>query len=285
MLTTDALTVLARLHLLPPVAAAAGGTKWPFRWTWMTASHSSSVMLTSPRSRRMPALFTSTSSPPNASTADVDERLAAGPVGDVVVRRHRLATRAADLFGGLLGPVAEVVDDDLGALGGEEQGVLAPDAPSGAGDDRDPTVESAHGGAPYWVIAYRGRPSCPRRTFLPASGSVRTVALRRTERVADHQPGGFDPLRRLLQRQAAYRRPPPPSSGPFDTTTLTSLSRGAVPELAGRRPHDLAGLDVVAELLHLLRLQLHGRQPRRWRPRTSCLRALWGSPAGRVPWR
>src|SRR2546423_6169172 len=49
--------------------------KWPLRWTWMTASHSSSVMLTSTRSRRIPALFTRTCRSPKVSTAASTTRL------------------------------------------------------------------------------------------------------------------------------------------------------------------------------------------------------------------
>ena len=45
---------------------------------------------------------------------------------------------------GAVEPPAEVVDDDLRALGGEEQGVLAADAPSRTGDDRDASVECTH---------------------------------------------------------------------------------------------------------------------------------------------
>src|SRR5579862_1781241 len=50
-------------------AAWRAGAKVPRRWTLITASHSSSVMLTIMRSRRMPALLTRTSRPPNVSTA------------------------------------------------------------------------------------------------------------------------------------------------------------------------------------------------------------------------
>ena len=39
----------------------------PSRFVWMTACHSSSVIFLSVRSRMMPALFTSTSSPPHVS--------------------------------------------------------------------------------------------------------------------------------------------------------------------------------------------------------------------------
>ena len=45
------------------------GAKVPRRCTRMTASHSSMVMLTSMRSRRMPALLTRTSRPPKVSRA------------------------------------------------------------------------------------------------------------------------------------------------------------------------------------------------------------------------
>ena len=45
------------------------GAKVPRRWTRMTASHSSMVMLTSMRSRRMPALLTKTSMVPKVSMA------------------------------------------------------------------------------------------------------------------------------------------------------------------------------------------------------------------------
>ena len=125
----------------------------------MTASHSSSVMLTSTRSRRMPALFTSTCRSPNASTAVLIEALAALPVGDVVGVGDGLAAHGLDLVDDLLAPAvrsspdavdgaAEVVDDDLGALRREQQRVLAADAPAGAGDDRDASVECTHGCGP-----------------------------------------------------------------------------------------------------------------------------------------
>ena len=75
-----------------------------------------------------------------------DQRLAAVPARDVVVRRDGLAAGGADLLGGLLRDLAEVVDDDLGALGREQARVLAPEAAAGAGDDRDPAVECPHAG-------------------------------------------------------------------------------------------------------------------------------------------
>src|SRR3954468_21005725 len=57
-------------------AAWRVGAKWPLRWTAMTASHSSSVMFTSIRSRRIPALLTRMSSRPNSSIACCTSRSA-----------------------------------------------------------------------------------------------------------------------------------------------------------------------------------------------------------------
>jgi hypothetical protein len=77
----------------------------------------------------------------------VDQSLRAPEIGDVVGVHHRLATtllnRAHDfLRGGLVGADAvvagaEIIDHDLGTMGGEGQCVLAADAPPGAGDDGD----------------------------------------------------------------------------------------------------------------------------------------------------
>ena len=44
--------------------AARAGPNVPFRWTAITASHSASVMFTSIRSRRIPALLITTSRRP-----------------------------------------------------------------------------------------------------------------------------------------------------------------------------------------------------------------------------
>ena len=82
----------------------------------------------------------------------VDQPLGALPVGDVVAVDDRLAAQVALIsattcWAGVASPpvavvgAAEVVDDDLGALRGEQQRVLAADAASRSGDDRDATVE------------------------------------------------------------------------------------------------------------------------------------------------
>ena len=55
-------------------AAARNTVKWPFRCVAMTASHSSSDMLNSMRSRRIPATATTPSMRPYVSTAVVMSR-------------------------------------------------------------------------------------------------------------------------------------------------------------------------------------------------------------------
>jgi hypothetical protein len=80
----------------------------------------------------------------------VDQALAAFPVGHVVAVGDGLAAHALDLGHDLLGRretatravggAPEVVHDDLGALGGEEEGVLTADAAPRPRDDGDPAV-------------------------------------------------------------------------------------------------------------------------------------------------
>ena len=116
----------------------------------MTASHSASVMFASIRSRRMPALLTSTSRPPKVSTACCDQALGAVPVRDVVGVGDGLAAHGDDLVDDVVRRTgrraravhraAEVVDDDLGPVFGQHQRVLAADAATGAGDDAHPSL-------------------------------------------------------------------------------------------------------------------------------------------------
>ena len=114
-----------RLRLAPASrrTRTGSGAKWPLRWTRMTASQSSSVMLKLIASRRMPALLTRMSSRPNASTAVGDELLRAGPRRHVVAVRDGGAAAGGDLVDDLLRGAgrtavalacdAEVVHDDL----------------------------------------------------------------------------------------------------------------------------------------------------------------------------
>ncbi len=94
MLITEPLTGSPALARSRQYAAAWRiGAKWPLRCTLMTASHSSSVMFVSIRSRRMPALFTSTCRSPNVSTAESTSALGGVEVGDVVVVGDGLSAR------------------------------------------------------------------------------------------------------------------------------------------------------------------------------------------------
>ena len=83
------------------------------------------------------------------------QALGARPGAHVVGVEGGLAPGGDDVVDRLLGGVdvrcprpcaaaPDVVDDDLGALGGEEQRLLASDAPPCAGDDGDLAVEHAH---------------------------------------------------------------------------------------------------------------------------------------------
>ena len=120
----------------------------------MTASHSSSVMFTIMRSRRIPALLTRMSRRPKSSIACRTIRSAPVEVGDVLAVRGRLAAGGLDLLDDLLRRrvvvalarerAAEVVDDDLRAGLGERERVRAADPAAGTGDDRDLPLEVRH---------------------------------------------------------------------------------------------------------------------------------------------
>ena len=121
----------------------------------MTASNSSSLVLANIRSRTMPALLTSTSSPPNASTAVWIEALGLRPVGDVGPAGDGFASGGGDLVDHALGGAAaaggrtveadaDVVDHDARALGGERQRVRASDPAAGSRDDDHAAVKQSH---------------------------------------------------------------------------------------------------------------------------------------------
>ena len=108
-------------------------------------------------------------------------------VGDIGSVDQGLASHGLDLGHHLLGRAevpagavhvtAQVVDDDLGALAGQHQGVFPSDAPSSAGDDGHPAVtEVAHD----WISRFslgRGQPATggawrPSRDARPAAGQA-----------------------------------------------------------------------------------------------------------------
>ena len=114
----------------------AVGREVPLQVHGETASHSSSLMLTSIRSRRMPALLTRMSSRPKVVDRLLDHALGALEVGDVVAVRDGLAADRLDLgddllrrrrVGALAGErPAEVVDDDLRARARQRERVPRP---------------------------------------------------------------------------------------------------------------------------------------------------------------
>ena len=119
----------------------------------MTPSHSSSVIEKSMRSRRMPALLTRTSSPPNVSMACCT-RLAA-PSHELTSSVFAAASPPVAVISSTTswaGPVsvpvpspraAEVVHDDLGAVPSERPAYFASQAPTGARHDADATFTHA----------------------------------------------------------------------------------------------------------------------------------------------
>ena len=78
----------------------------PLRWVSMTPSHSSSDMLNSIRSRRMPATVTTPSMRPNFSTAVDDDALAGRHRRDVVGEGDRRAAGGLDLLDDRVGDLA-----------------------------------------------------------------------------------------------------------------------------------------------------------------------------------
>ena len=97
----------------------------------------------------------------------VDDGLAALDGGHGAGVGHRLPAQARDLLdrplgragrgAGAVGGPAEVVDDHLGAAGGQQQGVLAAQAAARAGHDRHPAVEADLGHASPALLTPRRR--------------------------------------------------------------------------------------------------------------------------------
>src|SRR5215813_9162923 len=129
--------LMKRPHFCSRISGAAARVtaNVPLRWVSMTASHSSSLMLKIMRSRRMPALFTTTSTRPKASSALL---MIACPPAIVATA---LADLVDDLVGRRLlaaGPrrgAAVVVDDHARAVLGHEQRDLPADTTAGPRDD------------------------------------------------------------------------------------------------------------------------------------------------------
>ena len=121
----------------------------------MTASHSSSLMFTSIRSRRMPALFTSTCRSPNVSTAALTSRSA--PSQSVTSSWLAMAAPPASTISSTTSPresastpVAVEADPPrsltttIAPSDGEQERVLAADATPRSRDDGDPALQCVH---------------------------------------------------------------------------------------------------------------------------------------------
>ena len=118
------------------------------------SSHSCSDIEKIIRSRRMPALFTSTSSLPEAVDGLLHHGAGLVEVGDVGAVDHGLAAHRLDLGDHLVGRArvgagavglgAEVVHDHRRALARQHQRVLAADAAARPGHDRHPSVADPH---------------------------------------------------------------------------------------------------------------------------------------------
>ena len=180
----------------------------------------------------MPALQTTVSSPPKVSIACCDHRAGGVPVAHVVAVDDRLATGRLDLLhdlgrrrqiGALAGERgAEVVDDDLGAVGRERERVRAAEAAAGARHDHDPSVADAHRSRPSlsgWcrgVAAWRAATSqSEEATTSACSSTVAEVGVEHAGALPEplhvDLPREADPAvhldARLARRTAPLRRP------------------------------------------------------------------------------
>ena len=139
-------------------------------------------MLTIIRSRTMPALQTSVSSPPNVSmrllrpcapapsqSLTSSPLTIASPPAASISATTSWAGREVGALAGERG--AEVVDDHLGALGGEGEGVGPAEAAPGAGDDDDTSVADAHR-----LVSCRGSGHDRRRARREGLGVLVAVA-------------------------------------------------------------------------------------------------------------
>ncbi len=131
----DMFTIAPRLFSRMIAAAALVPFQVPFRWTAITSSNCSSVILRIVASRVIPALFTMMSRPPKCSTAAADQRVDLVGLGHVA--SHRQGGVGPELLGGGLrrGEV-EITEHHLGALGDEELGDRITQTLRTAGDDR-----------------------------------------------------------------------------------------------------------------------------------------------------
>ncbi len=146
----------------------------------MTASHSSSVMFVSIRSRRMPALFTNDVEVAEALDGGVDQA-SAPPPRSRCRPRWRCASppipviSSTTCWAGLRSPPVpstlppRSLTTTLAPWRGQAQRVLAADASPGTRHDRHSTVAKTHPKYPLWVTRQR---CCSTGIMPPAAGRV-----------------------------------------------------------------------------------------------------------------
>jgi hypothetical protein len=135
-------------------AAACAHQKLPFTCTSHTASNSSSLIFRKERSRRLPALLTSSSMPPKASTQAAIS--ASAPAREAMLSPLATALPPAALISGNDRRGArriDIVDHDRRAVRRQQPRVRAPDAAAGAGDHGALALEQPH--APNTPAAMR----------------------------------------------------------------------------------------------------------------------------------
>ena len=210
--------------MLPPRRTASASSSasvsrsWLVRLTASTESHWSSLIRPSVLSRVMPALWTTTSTPPWRSRT-----WSTSAAGGVLGRDVELQRGAADAVGGRgqLGALRGHVEaDDVRAVAGEHLGDRRADAARGAGDERDLAVERAlpvvrRGGD---RLADGDRPARRRTRSGPRAGSAastrrcprrrarRAAAGRCRRRAAPWRPRARSPRARAARSPRGRRR-------------------------------------------------------------------------------
>src|SRR5207247_10542945 len=117
---------------------------------------------------------------------------------------HALLGRAGRRTGAVNG-ASEVIDHDLGPPGGQQEGVLPPEAATGPGDDRHPALEADVRHAILLAL------------YLPSTriraGDAR-VTKRRFTRKGEDAPFCSATTVEVRERSAAGQRDPPPGGDP-----------------------------------------------------------------------
>ena len=223
-------------------AAARNTVNVPFKCVSMTGSHSSSHMLKSMRSRRMPATHTTPSMRPNVSIALLHDRRAAVHRRDAARVGGGAAARVGDLGDDLVGDLARrvvavdadavVVDDDRRALGCAGERDRAADAAACAGHCDHLAVERTHESLRQVQNCSTSRGTVSRRGVEQDSKGKRLV--RPALEVGDRR-GDVDPRYRL-RLAAVHERGGAVVVDPFADPMPMTPGRGCVlPARAGGR--------------------------------------------------